>query len=101
MATRHKVAATTDVPVGKGKLVSAAGQELALLNVDGTFFATESKCPHRGGPLENGFLRGEQLTCILHGWEFDLRTGKSSNIPGVTIRTFPVTVEGTDVYVTV
>ena len=52
------------------------GNELAVYNVDGEFYATENFCPHRGARLTEGILCGHIVECGLHGWQFDVRTGE-------------------------
>src|SRR6266404_9817379 len=76
---REKIAvgAVGDLPVGRGATVELSnGDELALYNVGGQFFAVENFCPHRGAPLAEGILCEYTVECILHGWQFDVRTGK-------------------------
>ena len=48
---------------------------LALFNVDGEIFALDNTCPHAGGPIGEGSLEGEVVTCPWHGWKFNVRTG--------------------------
>lgn len=42
---------------------------------DGAVYATQARCPHRGGPLADGLMGGSTLICPLHGWTFELTTG--------------------------
>ena len=42
--------------------------------------AWQNQCPHRGMRLSFGQVRGEQLSCRYHGWEFD-QQGQCSRIP--------------------
>ena len=51
MAEFRKAARTEDVPAGQGKKVKAGGKHIALFNIDGTYYAIDDTCPHRGGPL--------------------------------------------------
>ncbi|NKB28474.1 MAG: Rieske 2Fe-2S domain-containing protein [Rhodobacteraceae bacterium] len=37
----------------------------------GVFHAWGDRCPHRGMRLSHGFVRGETLSCIYHGWTYD------------------------------
>src|SRR5262245_53230774 len=90
---RHVVAAVTDIPPGSRKLVDVSGRAIVLFNLSGEFFALGNRCPHRGGSLCHGSLtglveaaapgeyrysrRGEIIRCPWHGWEFDIRTGRS------------------------
>jgi nitrite reductase/ring-hydroxylating ferredoxin subunit len=68
------------------------GDELAVYNVDGEFYATENSCPHRGAPLSEGMLCGHVIECGLHGWQFDVRTGECLTV-SERIKTYEVKVE--------
>ena len=82
-----------EIPPGSRKIVRIAGRSIGVFNVDGNFYAIRNRCPHQGAPLCEGKLWGalrasvpgafeyesrkEILTCVWHGWEFDLKTGQS------------------------
>ena len=68
------------------------GDELAVYNVNGEYYATENSCPHRGAPLTEGALCGHIVECGLHGWQFDVRSGECLTVPE-RIRTYQVIVE--------
>ena len=70
-----KVAKTSEVAPGMGKLVEVNGRKIALFNVQGSFHAIDDTCTHRGGPLSEGALEGKQVTCPWHGAIFDVTTG--------------------------
>ena len=61
---------------GKGVLLEIEGREIALFNVEGKLFAIDDECPHAGWKLSEGELSGSIVTCLLHGAEFDVRSGK-------------------------
>jgi nitrite reductase (NADH) small subunit len=65
-----------EIPVGSGREVVADGRIFAVYNVDGTFHILDGICPHAGGPLGKGTLRGDVVTCPWHGWQFQLSTGQ-------------------------
>ena len=98
---RVKVAAAGDVAAGQGTVVEAAGKALALFNVDGTYYAIDNTCPHRGGPLGEGDLDGSVVTCPWHAWRWDVRSGANLNNPAVRVACFPVIIEQDTVYVEV
>jgi nitrite reductase/ring-hydroxylating ferredoxin subunit len=68
------------------------GNEIAVCNVDGEFYAIENSCPHRGWPLSEGALYGHVIECGLHGWQFDVRTGECLTVTE-TIKTYRVEIE--------
>jgi len=89
----------SDIEEGRGIAVEADGVELAVFRRGEEVFALENACPHRGGPLAFGDLRGDTVYCPLHAWPFDLRTGRCREFPHASVRTFPVRVEGGEVRV--
>lgn len=68
------------------------GDELAVYNVDGEYYATENFCPHKGAPLSEGALCGHIVECGWHGWQFDVRNGECLTVRE-TLRTYDVLVE--------
>jgi 3-phenylpropionate/trans-cinnamate dioxygenase ferredoxin subunit len=100
MAKRMKVAEVTELGPGEGKTVEVEGVSLALFNVDGTYFAIANACTHVGGPLGDGALIGKEVTCPLHGAEFDVTCGKALSGPARgDAKSFPVSLVGNDVLV--
>ncbi len=96
---RVKVAAKGDVPAGEGRVVEAGGRTVAVFNVDGTYYAIDNTCAHRGGPLGEGDLDGTVVTCPWHGWRWDVATGANANNPAVKVACFPVSIEDGDLFV--
>ena len=97
-----KVATVQEVPAGKAKQVVVNGKTLALVNLDGTFYAIDDTCTHRGAPLSEGDVEGQELTCPWHGARFDVTTGSHLCPPaprGVTA--YKVQVVGDEVQVDV
>ena len=64
------------LPPGSAAEILADGKILAVFNVDGTFHVIDGICPHAGGPLGKGMLRGNIVTCPWHGWQFNVSTGQ-------------------------
>ncbi len=99
MAGFTKVAKVSEVPKDGGKVVEAGGKMLAVFNCDGTFYAVDNTCRHRGGPLGEGSLTGTTVTCPWHGWEYDVATGTCKLDASIKVQTFAVKVEGDDILV--
>jgi nitrite reductase/ring-hydroxylating ferredoxin subunit len=76
MAEFVRATNASEVPPGTGRLVNLKGKEIALFNVEGTFFALDNACPHEEGPLAEGDIEGHEVTCPWHGARFDVRTGE-------------------------
>ena len=94
---RVTVCRLSDLPPHRGYLVEVAGEAIALFRVGDEVYAIENTCPHRGGPLAFGDLRGVTVHCPLHAWAFDVRTGRCDEFPEASLRTFPVHVDGEEV----
>lgn len=96
---------------GASQVVQLREKEVALFNVAGQLFALDNRCPHREGPLSRGQVEsvavphlqptphgaeeGEGRTlavrCPLHGWLFDLKSGRCLNQPGASTVAYNVT----------
>ena len=74
--TQIELCATADVAAGAALKVERAGLELAVFNVDGTFYVTDDHCTHGPGSLSEGFLEGEIIECNFHQGQFNVRTGE-------------------------
>lgn len=94
-----KVAGVADIEPGSGRVVEAGYRELALFNVNGEFFCIDNTCPHAEGPLGEGELNDEVVTCPWHAWEFNVKTGEGLYGTGVCATRFRCKVEGDDVLV--
>ncbi|MDO8964597.1 MAG: Rieske 2Fe-2S domain-containing protein, partial [Coriobacteriia bacterium] len=57
-------------------------------------------CRHAFAPLSEGFTEGYFVMCPWHGWRYDVRDGTTDH-PGADVRTYPVTVRGDEVFVSV
>jgi nitrite reductase/ring-hydroxylating ferredoxin subunit len=69
--------------------------------VGGKVYALDNTCLHQGGPLGEGLLEGEVVTCPWHFWEFNVRTGEKVGDPSLRVATYPVQVEGDAIKVAV
>lgn len=86
---------------GKGRAFTVDQREVALFLVDGVVHAIENICPHQHIPvLAEGELEGTVLTCPMHGWQFDLSTGRSVNASS-RLTQFEVRVIGNDVMIAI
>ena len=93
---------SADIAPGESTIVEAGEREIAVFNVDGTFYAIENTCCHRGGPLGEGELEGAVVTCPWHGWEFDVTTGRChAPMPDKEVASFPVHEENGALFVEV
>ncbi|MEM1075815.1 MAG: nitrite reductase small subunit NirD [Pseudomonadota bacterium] len=79
-----------DIPVrGARKVKTALGCVAVFRTKTDEVFAAIDRCPHKGGPLSEGIVHGQSVTCPLHNWVFDLNTGAAKG-EDAQIATFPV-----------
>lgn len=80
------------------QVVSLDGKEVALFNVGGKSYALADRCPHRGGPLSRGAVEWVwdrwAVRCPLHGWLFDLKSGRCLNQPDACTQAYAVDAQG-------
>jgi nitrite reductase (NADH) small subunit len=89
------VCALDELPIGLGRAFRVGGHPVAVFRMrSGKVFAVANECPHKGGPLADGMLAGEQVVCPLHSFRFDSTSGDCDQ-PGVcTVATHPVEIVG-------
>ena len=75
------IANLDDLPPGTCKSIETEDWGIALFNLDGHIFALDNTCPHAGGPLGEGSIEGEHVTCPWHGWKFHIPTGTCQKNP--------------------
>ena len=87
---------TSEVPAGGIVAVDVRGTQVAVANVDGTFYAFDDACTHEECSLtEMGELAGTTVTCTCHGSEFDVRTGTVLAPPAtVPVKVYATRIEG-------
>ena len=86
---------------GAAKEVEYEGRIYAIYNVDGVISAIDGICPHQGGPLADGVIEGTTVTCPWHGWQFEIRTGKTPLGSKIRQAVYEVKIEDHDVLVAV
>ena len=100
---RYRVCAAAQVGPDSLRRVAAGGREICLAHTKaGEWFALDDICSHEMFSLSEGELWGDDVECPQHGSRFNLRTGNPDVPPAVVpVATYPVSVEGEDVYVDV
>ena len=99
-----RVCGTGDLEPGTHMQVRVPGVgALAVYHVEGKFYVTADSCTHMQASLgEEGSLQGHVIQCTWHDGKFDIRTGAPCALPCTeALRTFPVTIEGSDVFIEV
>ena len=85
----------------EGKVIEAEarGVSLCLARVNGELAALDNWCPHRQGPLGQGWMEGTTVVCPWHAWSFDVQSGKSVFPGKERVAVFPLRVDGEEVLV--
>ncbi len=91
----------SDLVQGSGKTVEIEGNQIALFNVGDQFYAINNICIHRGGPLGEGDLAGNIVTCPWHAWEYDVTSGCTLHDPSKKVNSYELKIEGDDILVKV
>ena len=89
------IACVADVPLGRARTFHAGGgRKIAVYHTPRGFFASDNTCPHRGGPLGEGDIIGNEIVCPWHLWGFDVASGACAGNPDICIVTHEVRVDG-------
>lgn len=79
--------------------VNVSGVSLCLVMAKGVFYAVDNDCPHAHSPLSDGEINGDTLTCPLHGWQFDLKTGHCAVSEQFVLNRYDVRAQSGSIYV--
>jgi nitrite reductase (NADH) small subunit len=101
MSNYVKIASVAQVPPGSGIVASLENKEYAVFNVDGAFYVIDNTCKHRGGPLGEGELEGETVTCPWHSWQYNVKTGACLTKDGIKMDAYEVRVEDGEIKIAV
>jgi 3-phenylpropionate/trans-cinnamate dioxygenase ferredoxin subunit len=100
MPITKPVARRSEIAPGTTLRVTVGADAVLLCNVEGVIYAIEDACTHDGGELDQGELEECRIMCPRHGAYFDVTTGEALTLPAIVpLRTFPVRVEGDQVFV--
>jgi len=98
MAKFVRVASKSEIADQSAKSVEVEGKTIALFNLGGEFYAIDNTCTHRGGPLCEGTIEGDEVECPWHGAHFSIKTGEAKAPPAKdNVAHYPVQVSGDDI----
>ncbi|MEO5706090.1 MAG: nitrite reductase small subunit NirD [Alteraurantiacibacter sp.] len=91
---------TTQIEPGTARTLPVAGgpgdekREIAVFHtMRNEFYALVNKCPHKQGPLSQGIVHGDTVSCPLHNWRISLRTGEAQGDDKGCTPTIPLKVD--------
>jgi nitrite reductase (NADH) small subunit len=89
-----------DIPALGARVLERAGQDNIALFRTATdrVYAVLDRCPHKGGPLSQGIVAGETVTCPLHSWNIALASGEACAPDVGCVRKYPARVQAGDVW---
>jgi len=89
------VGTVEDIPRQGSRCITVGATTVAVFRTaDDRIFALEDKCPHRNGPLSQGIVHGNCVTCPLHNWVISLETGLAQGADEGQTASYPVRLEG-------
>lgn len=96
----RRICSIDDIPVCGARVLRADGiPDIAVFRTeDDRVFAVRDRCPHKGGPLSQGIVHGARVTCPLHAWVIDLRSGAAVEPDIGATPCFSVRCVGRDVF---
>jgi nitrite reductase (NADH) small subunit len=95
-----KLCTLSDAPKpGQAIETDAEGIAICLANVNGELAALDNWCPHRRGPLGQGWVEGNAVVCPWHSWTFNTRTGLAEYPVHESVDVFPLKLHGDDVLI--
>src|SRR6478735_7182978 len=96
---RPLVCRKADVPDnGLRECELEGGLKLVVASSGGEFFGFQAMCPHQDVPLCEGLFDGSTLTCHMHLWQWDVRSGSPMGIAEAPLQKYPLVVEGDAIY---
>jgi nitrite reductase (NADH) small subunit len=94
-----EIATLDDIPRRGARVVRTDTADVAVFRTAGdAVFALKDACPHRQGPLSQGIVHGNTVTCPLHNWKIDLASGQAKAPDQGCTRSYPVKVENGRIY---
>lgn len=96
MGASHRVANFTEPPEGDSIKVEVDALEITVFRAGGKLYAIDARCPHAGGPLDEGEVTGTSVQCPWHGSIFSLSTGAVEQGPAARpVPTYVARMDGT------
>tara|TARA_B100000029_G_scaffold148282_2_gene143570 strand:+ start:1912 stop:2205 length:294 start_codon:yes stop_codon:yes gene_type:complete len=86
--------------IPENKIIEISSSPKILMVFDGeNYHAFGGMCPHAQWPLNNGKVEKQNLTCVAHGYEFDIVSGNCLNNPGRNLKMYDVKIDGNDIII--
>ena len=100
MSNWTEVVALEEIPQLGSRVVTTDTMKIAIFRTaSDEVFAMKDECPHKKGPLSEGIVHGNSVTCPLHNWKIDLASGEALGPDEGCTNVFPAKVENGMVYI--
>jgi len=76
----HKICSSEKIKDNTLQLFTVDDTEIVVGRRNGKLFVFNNSCPHRGASLSKGELKEDNIVCYMHGYEFNVFTGKLENM---------------------
>lgn len=97
--SKKRVCRVDEVPVGELREIEVeGGLKVVVANAGEAFYACQAICPHQEVPLCEGLFDGNVLTCHMHLWQWDIRSGAPLGMAESPLQVYDVTVEDGVIY---
>lgn len=84
-----------DIPLQGSRRIELGNTKVAVFRTSSDeIFALEDKCPHDKGPLSEGIVHGNCVTCPLHNWVISLKNGTAQGADQGNVKLFRVKRDG-------
>lgn len=94
-----KIGTLEDIPTRGARRVVSGEVVIAVFRTsENEVYALEDSCPHKGGPLSQGIVHDCKVTCPLHNWVLDLKTGEAVGPDDGRAKVYPVRFEQGEIF---
>ena len=99
------LASSDEIKKGESKFYSIKDKktqrklDIAIFNLDGKLYAISNVCVHKVGPLSQGIVNDDIVTCPWHGWKYSMKDGKSPHPGGDSVDSFSLKEINNKIYV--
>jgi nitrite reductase/ring-hydroxylating ferredoxin subunit len=93
------VCMANEIPVGERKIATLVGHTIGVFHLPSGWYAIKNRCLHAGGPVAEGRLRDDVITCPWHGYQYDLPSGTLLSDPTAKLEMYPLEILDGQVFV--
>jgi len=102
MSNWTQIVTLDEIPTLGSRVVKTDTLTIALFRTSNNeVFAIKDECPHKQGPLSQGIVHGNSVTCPLHNWKIDLASGEAMGADEGCVNTFKTKVENGIVFINI